>query len=71
MNILSIHSLHIWTISTGKNSISLHAIVTEKIGLVDMNNLLMQKYKFKYSSIQLETVDEGLTIGCIENVNEI
>jgi Co/Zn/Cd efflux system component len=68
MNIISIHSLHVWTLSSGKNCITLHCVVNEKNNyLTKVKTFLKKKYKFENITIQFETKEESLLLQCVQN----
>lgn len=68
MNIISIHSLHVWTLSSSKTCITLHAVVNEKNNnLTKIKSYLKKKYKFVEITIQFETKEENLILQCVKN----
>jgi cobalt-zinc-cadmium efflux system protein len=59
--VLAVHDLHIWTISSGRISLSGH-VVSEDGGdhaklLQEVSDLLHQRFAISHSTIQLETAD--------------
>lgn len=58
----SIHDLHIWTITSGTNALSCHAVVDSKLSIGDSEHILreiehnLEHKGIKHVTIQLETV---------------
>ncbi|OXS66354.1 cation-efflux pump [Lysinibacillus sp. KCTC 33748] len=58
----SIHDLHIWTITSGTNALSCHAVVDDQLKIVDGEHILreiehnLEHKGIKHVTIQLETV---------------
>ncbi len=68
-SIVSIHDLHIWTLSTGKDCISLHIVIDDKNKyLCDIKNYLEKNCKFISVTLQLETIEESLILNCENNL---
>lgn len=57
----SIHDLHIWTITSGKNALSCHAVVNDQLKIAESEHILrkiehnLQHKGIKHVTIQLET----------------
>jgi len=57
----SIHDLHIWTITSGTNALSCHAVVDDQLKITDSENILreiehnLEHKGIKHVTIQLET----------------
>ncbi|MNH28898.1 Cadmium, cobalt and zinc/H(+)-K(+) antiporter [compost metagenome] len=68
----SIHDLHIWTITSGTNALSCHAVVDDQLKITDSENILreiehnLEHKGIKHVTIQLETASHqhGNTILC-------
>lgn len=58
--VLSIHDLHVWAISSGKTSLTVHAVHTPDVApatiLGEMKDVLMNKFEIKHVTIQCELV---------------
>ncbi len=57
--ILAVHDLHVWSISTGKESLSAHLEVgslcdRDKV-LLEVNKLLAEKFMIDHTTLQIET----------------
>lgn len=58
-NIIEIHDLHIWSLSSGKISLSCHLISNEPWkSLSEANKLLKEKYGIFHSTLQIEPENE-------------
>jgi len=75
----SIHDLHIWTITSGTNALSCHAVVNEHLKIADSEHILrkiehnLEHKGIKHVTIQLETASHqhGNSILCqLNNVHE-
>lgn len=65
---LEIHNLHVWSLSVGKLSLSCHIISNDpQRTLKDASILVFNKYKIKYSTIQVESSFETLKNVCHYN----
>ncbi|MCB9800019.1 MAG: cation transporter [Candidatus Omnitrophica bacterium] len=57
--VLSMHDLHVWSISPGKEALSAHVEINENASheeiLTRVNELLWTKYKIDHTTLQLET----------------
>ena len=57
----SIHDLHIWTITSGTNALSCHAVVNDQLKIAESEHILrkiehnLQHKDIKHVTIQLET----------------
>jgi Co/Zn/Cd efflux system component len=66
--VLEVHDLHVWSLSVGKPSLSVHLLVTrEDAGSVlkEATALLGRRYNIHHSTIQVER--EGDDISCNEH----
>ncbi|MDD5217831.1 MAG: cation transporter, partial [Candidatus Omnitrophica bacterium] len=54
-----IHDLHVWSISTGKESLSVHVEVADGVNrdsiLSEINELLSQEFGIDHATLQVET----------------
>ncbi len=69
LGVLDVHDLHIWTIGSGKVSLSAHLIVTttsvetDRV-LAKANQLLRDRFGISHSTLQLEHVGESDALQC-------
>jgi len=75
----SIHDLHIWTITSGTNALSCHAVVNEHLKIADSEHILrkiehnLEHKGIKHVTIQLETAShqhENSILCQLNNVHE-
>lgn len=75
----SIHDLHIWTITSGTNALSCHAVVNKHLNIVDGEHILrkiehnLEHKGIKHVTIQLETAShphESSILCQLKNVHE-
>jgi cobalt-zinc-cadmium efflux system protein len=60
-NVRAIHDLHVWTITSGMNAMSVHLRVStpaqSAVALQSARELMKKKYKIEHVTIQIETDD--------------
>lgn len=62
--VVDVHDLHVWTISTGMDALSGHAVVRDQMLsqssklLHDINKVLAERYNITHTTIQLESEQE-------------
>jgi len=59
--VASLHDLHVWALSSGKVSLSVHVVCTPEVGdmaplMVQLRALLAEKFDIHHSTVQLERV---------------
>lgn len=60
-----VHDLHIWSLSIGKVSLSVHLVSTDtNKSLIAANNMLEEKYGISHSTIQVEEYEEYKIDNC-------
>lgn len=58
-DIVDVHDLHVWTISMGKLSMTVHIVSLKPLKtLAAVTDLLRRKYKLHHTTIQVEGVDD-------------
>jgi cobalt-zinc-cadmium efflux system protein len=60
--VVSTHHMHAWSLASGRNIFSAHVLQSDEAGpeLLDtITQMLMEKYGFYFSTVQLESSDEG------------
>lgn len=69
--VLSIHDLHIWSITSNFPVLTAHIVVNKESAgqdvLIKANEILKNKYKIEHSTIQIETIYKdncGQANGC-------
>jgi cobalt-zinc-cadmium efflux system protein len=73
--VIDIHEMHIWSITTGVNSLSAHIVIEDRM-LSDCNNILqsindMLKYKFDIIHTTLQLECGNCTSGLVCNINPV
>lgn len=60
--VIDIHDLHIWSLSVGKPSLSVHILANDdsKLVLTDCTKMLAEKYNIHHSTIQVERVHDDV-----------
>jgi zinc transporter 2 len=57
-NVVAVHDLHIWSISTEKTALSVHVKIKKGVEqnqvLFELNHMLSKQFKLKHSTIQIE-----------------
>jgi cobalt-zinc-cadmium efflux system protein len=60
-NVVSVHDLHAWTITSGKHSFSAHVVYRQEANqsriLAEIHRQMRQKFDISHLTIQMETVD--------------
>lgn len=60
-NVLEVHDLHIWAMSTSENALTCHLVIADKIILVDLTKIshdLEHDFNIVHPTIQIETISE-------------
>ena len=67
--VLSVHDLHVWTITSGLESLSAHIVCEDRPGpevLTEIREMLAQRFGIEHQTIQLEPAgfEEHEPLGC-------
>lgn len=66
-DVLKIHDLHVWAISTSQNALSVHVVSsldhTEKL-LEDLNKTINKQFNISHNTIQIEKINAHLHCDC-------
>ena len=60
--VVSTHHMHAWSLASGRNIFSAHVLQSDEAGpelLGTITQMLMEKYGFYFSTVQIESSDEG------------
>lgn len=62
-NVVGVHDLHIWSLSMGKPSLSVHLLVrNDGRGVLEaVNEMLLARYRINHSTIQIELVSDQIS----------
>lgn len=68
-DVLSVHDLHVWTITSGLESLSAHVVVGERAAdevLTDIRRMLRERFGISHQTIQIEPdgFEEHRPLGC-------
>lgn len=60
--VVEVHDLHIWALSVGKPSLSVHLLTRDdaKHVLAEANKMLVKKYNIHHSTIQVEKAHDEI-----------
>jgi cobalt-zinc-cadmium efflux system protein len=65
--VTEVHDLHIWTVASGRNALSVHVISTRTEGLLsEINQLLKSRYSIVHTTIQIEHPDHFQSENCYD-----
>ncbi len=60
--VVSTHHMHAWSLASGRNIFSAHVLQNDEAGpelLGTITQMLMEKYGFYFSTVQIELSDQG------------
>jgi zinc transporter 2 len=70
-SVIDLHDLHIWSISSGKVSLSVHLIGEDSQSILQKaQKLLKDKYGIFHSTVQIELDEEKGELSCLSNLHE-